>query len=273
MKKILFILLPTVWLATGCGTKPLPCNDRKDFDLKGNVQSVVIAGYEALDMDGEIVKDNPWYSLTVFFDQQGRIQEILQEGKEVYAYTSRSRTIRHYDFDGEFESQEVVTYTAQGDILSWTHSDASDTILSQEKYTYNSNGRCIEKEVYSPFGLNLICRDYAYDAEGHCTAYTAYNLDGTPSYGWQCVYDSIGRKTCEQWITPDGAVSGSSTFNYNEQGFVAVETTDNKYTTTYTYEYDEQGNWIVKHITYAGGYDRPSYAIEERTIVYYEPIK
>lgn len=263
------VLLLAVLVGTGCTTQVPPCNDRKDFELKGNVRSVAITGYEAIDMDGQIVKDKLWYFCTVTFDRDGRIQEIEQEGKDVYSYRSRSRTIKHFDLDGELGFREVITYTAQGDIISWTHYDANDTILSQESYTYDSLGRCMEKEVYSPLNLNLICRDYTYDQAGHCTSYMAYNLDGTPSYGWQCSYDSLGRVSCEEWLNTDGSVSGCSTYLYNDQGFVEVEGTDNKYTNTYTYQYDAQGNWIVKRTTYSGGYERPSYAIEERTIVYY----
>lgn len=76
---------------------------------------------------------------------------------------------------------------------------------------------------------------------------------------------------CTTQVPPcdDRNVSGCSTYLYNDQGFVEVEETDNKYTNTYTYQYDAQGNWIVKRTTYSGGYERPSYAIEERTIVYY----
>ena len=270
-KPILFglVLLPIVLVGIGCTPQAPPCNDLNEFELKGNVRSVAITGYEAINLDGQIVKDKLWYSRTVTFDRNGRIQEIEQEGKDVYSYRSRSRTIKHYDSDGELGSREVITYTAQGDILSWTHYDANDTILSQENYTYDSNNLCIKKEVYSPLNLNLICRDYTYDQAGHCTSYMAYNLDGTPSYGWQCSYDSLGRVSCEEWLNTDGSVSGNSTFLYNEQGFVAVEGTDNKYNNLHTYQYDEQGNWILKYTMYSGGYDRPSYAIEERTIVYY----
>lgn len=265
----LYVLLAAVLVWTSC-SKPAPsCNDRKDFELKGNVRSVAITGYEAIEMDGQIVKDALWYARTITFNRNGRIQEIEQEGKEKYSYSSRSRTVQRYDSDGELDSKEVTLYTAQGDILSWTQYDASDTILTQETYTYDSLGWCIEKQVYCPFGLNLICRDYTYDEAGHCTSYMAYNLDGTPSYGWQCSYDSLGRVTCEQWLNTDGTVSGCSTYLYNDQGFVEVEGTDNKYTNTYTYQYDEQGNWILKYTMYSGGYNRPSYAIEERTIAYY----
>lgn len=263
-----YLLLAALFL-TACAQTPFYHDDRAELGLKGPVQSVSITGRELVDMDGELVDDGAWYERTMEFSEQGQLTRVVQDGEELYSYTSDTRTIQRYNLDGEPDTREVTVYTTQGDILSWTQYDASDTILSQEIYTYDADHRCIEKSIYSPYSFNLICRDYTYDAQGRRTGYTAYESDDKVSYGYTLTYDSIGRVVREQWLTPDGRVSGSSAFEYNEQGFVAVETTDDKYTNTYTYEYDEHGNWISKITTYSGGYDRPSYALEERTIVYY----
>ena len=249
--------------------KPFVQDDRAELGLKGPVRSVSVIAHEMVELDGELVDDGLWYERTMEFSESGQLTRVVQDGEERYSYSSRTRTIQRYDIDGEPDTREVTVYTAWGDILTWTLYDASDTILSQETYTYDADHRCIGKTVYSPYSFNHVCRDYTYDAEGRRTGYTAYESDDHVSYGWHSAYDSIGRVVREEWLTPDGNVSGSSSFEYNEQGFVAVETTDDKYTNTYTYEYDEQGNWISKITTYSGGYSRPSYAIEERTIVYY----
>ena len=259
----------TALVLTSCAEKSILFDDRAELGLKGPVRSVYITAHEMVNMDGELMDDGLWYQRTMEFSEQGQLTRVFQDGEERYAYTSHTRTVERFDIDGELDTKEVTLYTDHGDILSWTQYDASNTILSQETYTYDRHHHCIEKSIYSPYSFNLVCRDYTYDAQGRKTGYTAYASDDKVSYGWRCSYDSIGRVVREEWLTTEGKVSGSSTFEYNEQGFVSVETTDDKYTNTYTYEYDEHGNWISKITVYSGGYDRPSYAIEERTIVYY----
>ena len=267
---LLCALIGLIFFFSACSRTAIVQNDREEMGLKGAVRSVTITGYEALYMDSAIVKDNLWYTRTITFDRSGRIREIIDaDGKEIYTYSSRSLTIRRYDTDGELDTKEVTTYTPRGEILSWTQYDASDTILSQEQYRYDAQNRCIEKTIYSPMSFDLICRDYTYDEAGNRTAYTAYNPDLTPFYSWRCCYDSLGRKTSEDWLEPNGILSGRFTYEYNEKGYLLVEGIDDKYTNTYTYEYDEQGNWTRKYTTYAGGYDQPSFAIEEQTIVYF----
>jgi hypothetical protein len=252
-----------------CGT-PCTIDDREELGLKGNVRILAVSEYDAVELDGQIVKDTPAYSRTIYFAPDGRTDSVIhQDGKEIYRYAGRRRTIERYNIDGEPDTHEVTTYTAHGDIRSWVMYDAADTVLAQEDYTYDDRNRCIEKQVFSTDGLNLVFRDYTYDEAGRRTSYRAYNTDNTLSYGWQCAYDSLGRVTGEKWLGIDGRVVGSTDLTYNEQGFVAMEGTDNKYTNTYSYEYDAQGNYTAKRTTYSGGYDRPSYAIEERTIVYY----
>lgn len=268
MKKYLYLL--PLFLA-GCTNKALPpATEKEDLHLAGPVQTVVITEYDAILENGEFVPLDTLTTRTITFSQDGRIEKIVHEnGEEHYFYTPGCRTIKRYDIDGEPDHDEIARYDAKGDMVSWGLYGADGAVMSREEYRYVSH-RCIEKHVFDGGDEeSLIVRDYRYDKAGRVLAYSAFEPKGILAYKWNCAYDAQGKPVCEHWIDENDRVMSTDIYTYNDHGLIDSIQAD-LYSLSFSYEYDEQGNYIRKITTPSENDERLVYTIETREITYYE---
>ena len=268
MKKY-FYLLPLILI--GCKNTALPpSTDKADLHLAGPVQTVTITEYDAIIENGEFVPLDTTTTRTITFSQEGRIEKVVHEnGTELYYYEPGRRTIKRYDVDGESDHNEIADYDAKGDMISWGMYTDEDSIMSREEYRY-VNHRCVEKHVFNGKDKEeiLVCRDYSYDEAGHLLGYSAFEPDGTIAYKWKCSYNAQGNPACEQWIDENDSVMSTDIYTYNDHGLIASDQAD-LYYNTFSYEYDEQGNYIRKITTPSENDERLVYTIETRDIKYF----
>lgn len=268
MKKY-FYLLPLILI--GCKNTALPpSTDKADLHLTGPVQTVTITEYDAIIENGEFVPLDTTTTRTITFSQEGRIEKVVHEnGEEHYFYTPGCRTIKRYDIDGEPDHDEIARYDAKGDMVSWGLYGADGAVMSREEYSYVYH-RCIEKHVFDGGDEeSLIVRDYRYDDAGRVLAYSAFEPKGTLAYKWNCAYDAQGKPVCEHWIDENNRVMSTDIYTYNDHGLIASIQAD-LYSLSFSYEYDEQGNYIRKVATPSDNMERLVYTIETREITYYE---
>lgn len=271
MKKY-FYLLPLIFI--GCKNTALPpSTDKTDLHLAGPVQTVTITEYDAIMENGGFVPLDTLTTRTITFSQEGRIEKVVHEnGTELYYYEPGCRTIKHFDMDGDPDFDEIDRYDAHGDRVSWGMYGADGTVMSREEYTY-ADHRSIETHVLTgDVEENLVRRDYRYDDAGHVLAYTAYSPQGTIVYKWNCTYDDHGNPACEHWIDENDSVMSTNHYTYNDHGLIASDQAD-LYYNTFSYDYDEQGNYIRKITTPSENDERLVYTIETREITYYEQLK
>lgn len=264
----LFFFLPLLLAACTKSSLP-PSMDKADLHLSGQVHSVMITEYDAIRENGYFVPLDTLTRRTVIFSKDGRIEKMVHEnGEEHYFYTPRCRTIKRYDTDGEPDHDEIARYDAKDDMVSWGLYGADGAVMSREEYRYVSH-RCIEKHVFDGGDEeSLIVRDYRYDAAGRVLAYSAFEPKGTLAYKWQCSYDAEGRPVCEKWIDQNDSVLSTDRYAYNDRGLLDFHQVG-EYSDTYSYRYDEQGNYIEKIATPSDNQERLVYTIETREITYF----
>ena len=264
----LFFFLPL--LLAACTKSPLPPSmDKADLHLSGQVQTVTITEYDAIRENGNFVPLDTLTFRTITFSPEGRIETIKHEsGEEHYFYAPGSRTIKRYDIDGEPDHDEIAHYDAQGNMVSWGLYFPDGEVMTLTEFSY-ANNRCVEKRVFSGNREeNLINRDYRYDDAGHVLAYTSCSPQGKVYYKWQCSYDAEGRPVCEQWIDENDSVMSTDRYTYNDRVLLDFHQVG-EYSDTYSYRYDEQGNYIEKIATPSDNQERLVYTIETREITYF----
>jgi YD repeat-containing protein len=122
-----------------------------------------------------------------------------------------------------------------------------------------------------------------FDAAGNATQTEVRYGDkttGPPDEITRAAYDAQGRRVEQQFVDPDGKVSGASTYKRDPAGNVVQEDewlNDPKgphAISTYTYTFDAHGNWTERHEKRTGvpddNYDYGPVGTLVRTITYYE---
>ena len=267
-------------------------NDWYEENLKGKVVQITSKTYYANLKFGEIAKGDCKAESKRWFNENGFI-------------------IRRQDTDAKDTILTIYDYDAQGDLrrvmtIKLTSSDGitvqkRDTIATSE-YIYDADGRLKEKNDYDVDGNLTVKVKHSY-LQGTQTI-TIYDGNGelkshvTVTDGGRKRISSINGGKVESTFDDRGRLitlftSFSNTqyqrwgkklyYKYNSQGDLALITTCAEYAdgargnqlTEYKYEYDKQGNWIVREEYEQSAYrgstiieDPLEITIDERVIVY-----
>ena len=278
MKKILLLLSLSGMLATSCSNdNVLRSKDLDNYQLKGNVKSVKVATYEALENFGKIVKGKlkigPYETIDITeFDELGNIT-----------------TITSYDKYGDFDSKRIYTY--KNNKIDYTTSyGAKGNLVLKDVYNWN-NDLLISSTIYDSKGREGSKTIYEYD--GNKKKSTAIYMNGMLRYKNEVIkyegdlplesvsYDKNGKETNRTMLEyKNGKLALHSTYNgtyaVNEDG-LTTKSVDcynvlNDYSENvkgiffYEYEFDKNDNWI-KCTIYKGEIKQP-YQIVERVITY-----
>jgi hypothetical protein len=234
--------------------------------LKGTVKSVRIeqAHFEE-EISGEVVESPRTISQSISYNHRGNYEEIAhydnmgvlvwnwavkydlagtrQEefsyeangtSRSVYKYSSNGRKCRvtEYNPDGSLSSWHVSVYDSNGNETSRKHYDVDGRLIGNYVYKYDQKGRKVEEIVY---GRNATPahtarkRTYTYDSKGNLSEMWAYERPRGGFLGKRIYkYDDDGNLVEEYYVGGDGKTRDRS---------------------TYSYEFDSQGNWI-KRITH-----------------------
>jgi len=245
---------------------------REKHDLIGPVRSVVTmtpdsSFSDTYDRAGNLTKaviyqrDEHTSVRYVFtYGQRGELQEeIAHESngtliyRKLFAYahdpTGRETAVAAASQEGEFHHVEFSRYDQRGSVSETIHADRAGT----SRNLFDALGRLLYSGQYRA-GHLLGESGRTYDSQGRLIAVTSYS--------------------------PDGAVTGRVTHEYDDTGNRIRTTTEplqhggtSRWITTY--EYDGAGNWIKELTrqepsTPSGIETAPSQMLQERLIDYYE---
>ncbi len=187
---------------------------------------------EAEGCHGETATDPKGNVTKKVYDKAGRLVKV-QEGTNATAYDYYDNGSREMvTYPGG--SKEVYTYYADGLIKTLTNTKAGGTVIDAYSYTYdaahNQNTKTDSKGV----------TDYDYDSLNRLSKITEPGGKIT-TY----LFDKAGNRTHE--IVSAGSSSYSTTYTYNEQNrLTGTQTTVGAITEKVQYEYDNNGNTLVK---------------------------
>jgi len=279
MKKFLLVLGLLGTLVSSCNSNNdvLKSKDLDDHQLKGNVESVKVATYEAINSFGNIVK--------------GKIKSRLYRSVEVTEFNESGfiTSTSSYTKNGELDGKRIYSYK----------NNQIDNIIS-----YGSAGNLVLKTIYE-WDNDLLLKATIYDSKGREASKTIHEYDGnkrksTSTYingklrhkniatkyegelpTESVSYNGEGKETNRTTLEyKNGKLAFHSTYKgtyaVDEDGLTTKSVDcysvlndyneDVKGIFFYEYEFDKNDNWI-KCTIYKGEIKQP-YQIVERVITY-----
>ena len=271
-------------------------NDWYEENLKGKVVQITSKTYNANLKFGEIAKGDCKAESKVWFNENGfiiRRQDTDAEGT----------TLRIYDYDAQGDLCRAMTIKLTSSTTDGITVQKRDTTaITTYEYIYDANGRLKEQNDYDADGnlTQKIKHSYlqgtqtvtTYDGNGELKTHVTVTDGGrkrvTPSTNGEqieAIYDDRGRLITIS--VPFSNIQGQRLdqkqhYKYNNQGDLAsiaaaenVNGAQGNSLVEYEYEYDKQGNWIVRkgysQSTYRGSItvDNPlKVTLDERVIIY-----
>ncbi len=256
--------------------------DPRKWEYEYDIEGKLIRGkfYERL-----IDRPHVWYSS---YDERGNLIEVHHRWDDGRAHSKR---VHIYDDENRMKRQ-IVQWYSESEAVEFTYT-----------YFYDTRGNCIE-EVYQHHGISFETKwSYAYNHKDEKTLEAFYNSQGLLFSEKQTEYDvagktsevesvkgiSFGYRTINEYNSQNrlletirydlsGEQQYRRTYIYNNQGDLVEDINYNpddslNSKSTYEYEYDEKGNWVVKRTFKTDNlkeqYNFPS-VFQKRSIIYYE---
>ena len=254
----LILVLNACLIAPSCSERTTTVEtDWHKRDLKGKVQSIKEAQYNAVDKFGTVTKGDVTISrssaqTSVQFNSDGYETELnwynfdgsLKNRMRNSYKGSRIVSSKHFEADGQLYNEVRYEYDEQGRLLALVDLIEGEHYTT-ERYTYNDEGMV---ESISHFGADSSLQSvtiHARDLEGNeietttlegedTMSHVQYRYDnlgnkieskhwsfGNYSGSFYYVYDANGNVIEETQDLPDGLYNGRTTTSYNEQGLVA----------------------------------------------------
>lgn len=209
--------------------------------MKGLVKSIEETTYNALDRFGEIVPGNDTlYKCQVTFNGQGKPVELSSL------------------YGNLFGVHKEVIYTYDGNGMLKSIDDKSDGYLIRKSvYQFDRSGKHTATSVYGSNGSLSWKHIITYNTDGKCQEVKYYDGSGGSHYVPTTYRHENGNVIeMQRWPGKEKTVYDSSgNITRSESDYISSDGPD-----TYTYEYDQKGNW-VKQIKYeqpeAGGISLP----------------
>ncbi|MCP4609739.1 MAG: hypothetical protein GY845_13610, partial [Planctomycetes bacterium] len=177
-------------------------------------------------------------------------------GSTVYAYDDRNRleittvdtAVTNYTYTPNGKPDTIThptgawvkyTYTAADRIETITHRAVDSSLISSYSYTYDENGNRLT-QIETQNGATETTT-YTYNALDQLTDFTL--TDGSDTTITAYTYDHYNRRT--EIVTENGSELKNQTYTYDETHWLTT-IDDHKNSSTITYNYDNNGNTILK---------------------------
>ncbi|OIQ20219.1 MAG: hypothetical protein BM557_06000 [Flavobacterium sp. MedPE-SWcel] len=196
-------------------------------------------------------QDNPIDRITYIYDNNNNLV-----GENLYLGTEFVQIKNTYQYNDSNQKTANIRYNKESEVIFNT------------QYEYDEDNLTLKKVVNKDGEVEYL-EEMVYDTKGNITAKITMDKFDTRKTAEKFEYDNNNNKI--SWlITKDGETSLKVTYRYNDEGDLleshmirgADNFTDKR---TYTYTYDDEGNWTQKIITIN---DVPSF-IEKRSIIYH----
>ncbi len=196
-------------------------------------------------------QDNPVDRMTYVYDKDGNLT-----GENLYLGTEIIQIKNLYKYNNKNQKVSDIRYGKDSNIIFHT------------QYEYDGD-KLITKEVTNGKQEVEYLEKMSYNSKGELEMKTTMdNFDSTETIE-QFEYDGNGNKT-SRIVKKNGALFMKVDYAYDDKGNLlklsVIDSTENPVDTrTYTYTYDEKGNWTEKVITI----NNEKKFIEKREITYY----
>lgn len=246
---------------------------KNEYNLQKSVKSIEeVRYYAAKDDDGITKGQLSGYSL-MSFDAWGNIllrrefdsdKKLIKKFQNEYDY--QNSTYKEFEFknNDSLNIYSVSDYSIDSNkrISSEVHYLANGNVLFESELTYDSNGNKT-KEIESENGNQTIIEWINIYEEKQLVERKEY-LNGNDKFSKTIFkYDDLGNVVKKIWINQQGETVFNDSFEYDKFRNVTAKLSE-KSRQTFTYEYDQNNNWI-KRIEYIN--DTP-WIITERKLEY-----
>lgn len=226
--------------------------------LKGPVHTVL-----TIEQRGEYV----FSTIVEVYDRSGRLTETLSSNANTEIHSGTlvrlgGKTIYLYDPQGRLEKE--LSFTPEGEYTGY------------EVYLYDSNNRLTGTTIYNAAGKETGKRTYTYFPEKRevLATWNFYHEGRIPPPMKNLLsYNEKGQWTKRTEFGSDGNPDAVINFDYDQSGNFIKASKCCKYTYahSFTYKFDNHGNWIEQQDTYSQP-DRepdPEWMRKYRVITYY----
>lgn len=178
--------------------------------------------------DGRTVADTLQVRKAERFDESGR---VLERRYQVQDGSGEETLIQRYDADGILRAGGL--YVADG------------RLAVRYEYVTDGKGHKTEERSFSPDSTRLGTTVFKNDADGNPTEFYFVSAEGERQGTFYATFDERGLMTSSTFVEPDGASIGATRFEY--------------------LQFDDVGNWTVRHALFAGELVR----IDRRRLTYF----
>ena len=279
MKKLSAIICLVFCFCANLFAQSLPSViDRNNHELKGKVKQLTIREYRAFINGDKLEKQDLVYTTIFHFFEDGKYQEIEyidtdSQTKSVYLYSDSITLIKWFDGNNEIRTDTII-YTNFGKKIKEVYADGSFEMV-KKTYKYNDQNQLVEvRHTFAEPEHKQIYTHYKYNTNGQLIEFVKYDNslhNSQTVYSFE--YDTLGRITQNKmnWSWDDIYRISQIFYQYNAQGFTSSciykDSNSSARIETYTYEYDQLGNYVRKNTSCK----TPGYScIEEREIEYYD---
>lgn len=231
------------------------------YNPQGNLESIVVLfegeTHYTYDSKGRLVSYVATDADSLFsygtyntYDASGLL--LISESKDTfgndigkYEYNAKKQItwVKHYFGDNSFFMAEEYIYDSAGNNIRMNSYDENMKLWAYTLSTYDKNNKLVEKQEFNASDPKIPEKAFKYNADGRMSEETRY-YKGAPDTRMAVSYDKYGN------ITMD------------EVYFYKKAKTN---TTTFTYTYDKQGNWLTREELRDGKFNMK----DVREITYY----
>lgn len=136
---------------------------KEQHSLRGPVQTVRIETARFKEQGGQLVEE-PWFSHTITFNQEGQIVEQINrnpDGTEWhtvndYGESGKLLVTRHYEPSGSLHSEVRYVYDAEGRLVAEQYKTLEGEVVTRAVYTYDAGLKIKTEELDFPAEANLL---------------------------------------------------------------------------------------------------------------------
>lgn len=269
MKRLLLVSL--CCLNCSFGTIPewgSPIADLDKMQVKGNVESISQRVYE-LSKRGNTLKKrhlmlDPLENWDLKFNKKGFIVEkkCYDAANRVlfyydYKYKKQSQLQRRnmYDTKGYRIEQLAYTYNALGQVAAESTYRSDNSLLVRYVHTYAAKGQLVQTDVHAPANVYTTSKyEFVYNKEGHLIERHTYNQKNQRHQTDTYSYDKNGYPKIHTMTNHLDKFVFTSYTQYDAEGNVITfqAPTESEPLTSYTYTFDDRGNW-TRRVHYKEG--------------------
>lgn len=197
---------------------------------------------------------------------QTKVSTIMGTSVITNWYNDKNLVFKREEKDGDRVScQDFFKYDENGRLVEQTHEYSGSQNVDRMTTEYNKNGLPCLQVQYDENGNETQSCDTKYDKLGNVVEETIRDARGNKVAQFSYKYDNRGLQIEKNVVRVDYKCSILS--EYDNHGYVTKRVTKSRETETWTfsYVYDEQGNWIER-TSFNEGFP---VAKEKRIIEYY----